>query len=250
MSHILIHIPHSSKKIPAKYREQFSLSDFELADELLKMTDHYVDDLFDIPGCIFQYNSMSRLVMDPERFRDDKEELMSREGMGLAYTKTSAGKTLRNLTDLEREDIVRSLYDPYHEEFTGKVDAILSRYNKCLIIDAHSFPSKPLPYEHKSESESNRADICLGYSDYHAGSDLIKAVEEYFSLRLGLSVTHNDPFSGSIVPFKYYLSDKRVQSLMIEINRALYMDESTGQKLPEFAKVHEMIRGLFDKIQQ
>ena len=108
MSNILIHIPHSSKKILAKYRDQFSLSDFELADEILKMTDHYIDDLFDIPGCIFQYNSMSRLVMDPERFRDDKDELMSREGMGLAYIRTSAGKTLRNLTDLERGEIVRS----------------------------------------------------------------------------------------------------------------------------------------------
>lgn len=250
MSHILIHIPHSSKKIPAQYRDQMTLSDFELANELLKITDHYVDDLFDIPGCIFQYNSMSRLVMDPERFRDDKKELMSREGMGLAYTKTSDGKLLRNLTDLERDEIVRALYDPYHDDLTNKVDAILSRYNKCLIFDAHSFPSKPLPYEHKSEAESNRADICLGYSDYHAGSDLIKAVDEYFNLRLGLLVTHNDPFSGSIVPFKYYLSDKRVQSIMVEINRSLYMDEATGQKLPEFTKVHEMIRGLFDKIQQ
>jgi len=174
MIHILIHIPHSSIKIPEKYRHQITLSDFELADELLKMTDHYVDDLFDIPGCTVQYNPNSRLVMDPERFRDDKEELMSREGMGLAYTKTSDGKTLRHLTDLEREDIVRLLYDPYHEEITNKVDTILSRHNKCLIIDAHSFPSRPLPYEHNEETESDRSDICLGYSNYHAGSNLIK----------------------------------------------------------------------------
>lgn len=221
----------------------------ELADELLKMTDHYVDDLFDIPGCTVQYNPNSRLVMDPERFRDDKEELMSREGMGLAYTKTSDGKTLRHLTDLEREDIVRLLYDPYHEEITNKVDTILSRHNKCLIIDAHSFPSRPLPYEHNEETESDRSDICLGYSNYHAGSNLIKIVDQYFGLHQGLSVTHNDPFSGPIVPSKYYLSDKRVQYIMIEINRSLYMDESTGQKLPEFTKVHEMIRGLFEIIQ-
>ena len=250
MSHILIHIPHSSKKIPVKCRDQFALSDIELADELLKMTDHYVDDLFDIPGSILQYNSISRLVMDPERFRDDKNEPMSREGMGLAYTKTSDGKLLRKMTDLERDEIVRSLYDPYHEEFTRKIDAILGRYNKCLIIDAHSFPSKPLPYENKTETEFVRPDICLGYSDYHISNDLLKAVEEHFTIRYSLSVAHNDPFSGSIVPSEYFLADKRVQSIMIEINRSLYMDESTGQKLPGFPKVRDMIQGLFDKIQQ
>jgi len=248
MSNILIHIPHSSKKIPPKYRDKFLLSDIGLADELLKMTDHFIDDLFDVPEQIIQYNSVSRLVMDPERFRDDRNELMSREGMGLAYTKTSDGKLLRELTESERVEIVRDLYDPYHKEFTSKVDAILGRYNSCLIIDAHSFPSEPLPYEHKGDTKSFRADICLGYESYHINDDLLKISDEYFSSRHGLSVAHNDPFSGSIVPYKYYLKDKGVQSLMIEINRSLYMNEQTGQKLPQFPKFREMIQGLFEII--
>lgn len=170
-----------------KYRDQFLLSDSELADELLKITDHYVDELFEYPGQIVQYNPVSRLVMDPERFRDDDREEMSMKGMVVAYIKTSGRKELRKLTGPEREEIVRSLYDPYHEAFAGKVTNILGRHDKCLIIDAHSFPSKPLSYEDKGE-------------------------------------------------------------IMIEINRSLYMNELTGQKLPAFNNVHEMIRGLFDQL--
>ena len=37
------------------------------------------------------------------------------------------------------------------------------------------------------------------------------------------STARNKPFSGTIVPMKHYQKDRRVQSLMIEINRWLYL---------------------------
>ena len=48
----------------------------------------------------------------------------------------------------------------------------------------------------------------------------------------------NDPFVGCLVPTKYYhyhhhhqaKKDVRVQSIMIELRRDLYMSETTGQK--------------------
>ena len=42
---------------------------------------------------------------------------------------------------------------------------------------------------------------------------------------LGYSTVRNEPFSGTIVPLKHYRKDQRVQSLMIEINRKLYVKE-------------------------
>ena len=41
----------------------------------------------------------------------------------------------------------------------------------------------------------------------------------------GYSTARDQPFSGTIVPMKYYRKDHRVQSLMIEINRWLYLGE-------------------------
>ena len=38
-------------------------------------------------------------------------------------------------------------------------------------------------------------------------------------------IARDQPFSESIVPMKHYQKDQRVQSLMIEINRWLYLGE-------------------------
>ena len=38
-------------------------------------------------------------------------------------------------------------------------------------------------------------------------------------------MAQNQPFSRTIVPMKHYRKDQRVQSLMIEINRLLYLGE-------------------------
>ena len=41
----------------------------------------------------------------------------------------------------------------------------------------------------------------------------------------GYSTARDQPVSGTIVPMKHCRKDRRVQSLMIEINRWLYMSE-------------------------
>ena len=45
---------------------------------------------------------------------------------------------------------------------------------------------------------------------------------KYFK-KQGYEVEINSPFSGAIVPEKYYQCERRVISIMIEINRQLYM---------------------------
>ena len=43
---IVVHIPHSSTYIPARYRHEICLGDAELTAELLAMTDRFTDQLF------------------------------------------------------------------------------------------------------------------------------------------------------------------------------------------------------------
>ncbi len=51
---------------------------------------------------------------------------------------------------------------------------------------------------------------------------------------LGFSVDVNRPFAGTIVPEPYYLRNSNVLSIMVEINRSLYMVEENGQRRPDF----------------
>ena len=107
----------------------------------------------------------------------------------------------------------------------------MDQFGTCLILDLHSFPSTPLPFEFSQTFP--RPDICVGTDDFHTSKALIEFTKNFFENQ-GLSVKLDDPFSGSIVPRRYYRKTPEVQSIMIEINRALYMDETSGKKAAGF----------------
>jgi N-formylglutamate deformylase len=246
-SPIIIHVPHSSTFIPPEIRKDILLSDNELQSELLTMTDWYTEEFAAIDekyGNIIKYD-FSRLVVDPERFRDDTNEIMSTTGMGAVYVSTSEKKKLRKLSDDKRELFLRKYYDPYHNRFEEIASRILSDFNKCLIIDIHSFPTKPLPYE--LNPNAYRPDICIGMDDYHTPKYLIEFAKEYFS-KENFTTAFNTPFSGTFVPIKCYQKDERVSSIMIEIKRCLYMNESTGEKTAAFLKLKNLINQFIQKV--
>lgn len=73
---VIIHIPHSSSHIPDKFLGQYLLDRREIERELLLMTDWFTDELFAFPPrlVVTVKYSLSRLVADSERFRDDAED--------------------------------------------------------------------------------------------------------------------------------------------------------------------------------
>ena len=99
----IIHIPHSSRQIPEKYRDQFTIDGKALNVELDKLTDHFTDSMtegVEATKVIFPY---SRLLVDVERFVDDALEPMSKRGMGVIYSNGHAlNKIRRDLTDDEK----------------------------------------------------------------------------------------------------------------------------------------------------
>jgi N-formylglutamate amidohydrolase len=216
---IILHLPHASTVLPKEI--EFLLDDEALAYEVDSMTDHSTDRLFDLLGahrCIFP---VSRLVVDPERFLADKMESV---GMGAVYTSTSNGQRLRTISDEERLELIDTYYHPHHAKLTRMVDDQLEQHGRCLIIDCHSFPAQPLPYE----LDRNRPDICIGTDTYHTSAKLKNCLSKAFEAS-GYCVAIDSPFSGSIVPLKHHHLDPRVSSVMIEVNRSLY-DSPSGFK--------------------
>ncbi len=249
-SFTVIHAPHASKAIPEKVREQYILTDQSLSDEIRFMTDAYTNELFEIPETLARTvaNPVSRLVVDPERFVDDELEIMSKRGMGVVYTNTAPGTSLRRkLTAEERQQLIDEYYYPHHQKLSSHVKECLDVKNYCLIIDAHSFPSRPLPYE--LDQSPRRPDICIGTDSEHTPKWLSQKTEALFR-SFDWTVEIDRPFAGALVPSDYYRSDpNRVHSIMIEINRGLYMDEQTGEKSPAFIQVKERIsKGLTELI--
>ncbi len=229
---MILHIPHSSTDTAGK---TFLC---ERDTELLRMTDWYTDELYSCEGAariVFPY---SRLICDVERFEDDALEAMSKKGMGVVYTHNSFGERLREVDAKERAQIIEKMYRPHHAKLEEAVCDELARKGSALIIDCHSFPDEVLPHH----SDAARPDICIGTDAFHTPELLEKVVRDYFEKR-GYSVAVNSPFAGSIVPMRHYYKDARVSSLMIELNRRLYMDEK-GTKSEGFASIQKEISSL------
>lgn len=234
-SSTIIHIPHSSAAIPRRYLGAFSQA--KLPHELGVMTDWFCDELFDCGRDRLVF-PVSRLVCDVERFRDDGQEVMSRVGMGAVYRACSDLSPLRAVSEAEKRQILRRYYDVHHRRFTRAAARRLRRYGRCVIIDGHSFYPSALPYELCRDPA--RPDFCIGTSAYHTPEAISSALCALLRAK-GFSVTCNAPFSGTIVPMRYFEKDSRVLSVMIEVNRRLYMD-TPGVKNARFSEIAGVLR--------
>lgn len=241
-----MHIPHDATTIPAALRPQLLLSDSDLADEIVKMTDHLTGEIFAplvSPDRLVLF-PVSRLVVDVERFERDECEPMSRRGMGAIYTHTSDGRPLRAvLTAQEREDLMAKYYRPHHRRLEQVVTDAIAQSGRALVIDCHSFPAVALPYEEDSHSArpDARPDICIGTDSFHTPDALCEEFVRAFT-SAGFSVKINFPFAGSIVPASRHGKDQCVESVMVEVNRGLYLEEATGHTKPNAGKVGSLIR--------
>ncbi len=241
---VVLHIPHASRHVPPKERQAIGLDDAELNNELLRMTDAYTDELFPptrVEGGRVVF-PLSRLICDVERFPSDEDEPMASRGMGVIYTRTSMRHNLRAQPDpTTRQSLLERWYWPHHSKLERMVNDVVARLGVCLIVDCHSFPSAALPYELVQTTQ--RADFCIGTDPFHTPSSvrgaIVAAVKE-----AGYSVTIDAPFAGALVPLASYRRDRRIWSVMIEVNRRLYMDEHSGPKNRAFEQVRAVVGQL------
>lgn len=216
-SPIVVHIPHSSTYIPSF--EGFIVGSDIINNEIDLLTDHKTDEIFLIKNANHIIAPFNRIFCDVERL-DDNKEVMFKYGRGFYYTHTDSGIKIR--TDIIKNDVYNNYYLKHHQRFNDAVNSSLKKFGKVLIIDGHSFTNKP--FKTDLIKKDNRPDFCIGTDNYHTPTSLIKNVKEYLESS-GYTVSINDPYSGTIVPLEHYRINDNVHSIMIEINRDLYIGD-------------------------
>ena len=246
---LILHIPHSSIYFP--HRKGFLINENELLKEAEHMGDLHTEELFYPKEQHEKYRAVvagfSRVFCDAERYEDDEKEMMSRFGMGATYTQNDEGEKIRELSTVLREEIMAEYYRPHHKQLELNVEECLKNNEEVLIVDCHSFPNIPRHNSIINVSGEIRPDICIGTDEYHTSKTLTEFVVGFFKDK-GYSVSINTPYSGSMVPLKHYRSSPNLSTIMIEINRKLYMDEVTKEKLEltgEFLRVQDDLKELF-----
>ncbi|MEP7115672.1 MAG: N-formylglutamate amidohydrolase [Ilumatobacteraceae bacterium] len=247
---LLVHVPHASIRIPSAERAAILLDDDELARELAVMTDWHTDRIAAQAAAqsgsrvtVFT-NTLSRLVVDPERFPDESEVMLA-VGMGAVYSRTSTGARLRIDDPAERDRLIADVFVPYADAFAAEVDRILDCEGLCTVIDVHSYAKEPLPYE--LDQDALRPGVCIGTDPFHTPSNVVDAVRAAFS-EIGASLLLNTPFQGTYVPTRHFHIDKRVRSVMVEIRRDLYLDDNQDADEQAVREIASRLANLFDRL--
>jgi N-formylglutamate amidohydrolase len=240
---IILHIPHSSTKIPLY--EGYLVDSTVLDKEILKLTDWFTEDLFYSDEDEMIIAEFSRIFCDPERFTDDSQEVMAQYGMGVLYENSDNGEEIRKVTSQLKEKVLTSFYWKHHQKFSRAVKNQLDLYGKAIIIDCHSYPSKPLNRDLDKNPE--RPDFNIGTDSYHTPRELIDLSISFFE-NAGYTLGIDWPYKGSIVPLEHYQKNNNVQTIMLEINRGLYLNEPSNEKAESYLKVKEITQQFIKTI--
>jgi N-formylglutamate deformylase len=245
---VILHVPHASTVIPPEVRSGLLLDDAALAVELAMMTDAHTDLIAAHAALRARcrpwtfVNRLSRLVVDPERFPDERETMRA-VGMGAVYTRTHDGGRLRADDPAGERSLLDRWFTPYARGMTELVDARLAAAGRVTVLDVHSYPALRLPYE---TGGSQRPAICLGVDAGHTPPGLLAAAREVFA-RCG-DVAVDTPFAGCYVPLKHYGTQPRVTALMIEVRRDLYVAEPGGPPTAGLELVGQCLAELVDRL--
>jgi len=243
MKKLILHIPHSSVNMPLL--DGYIQDADKIYNELIKLTDWYTDELFYSESDSMIIAPFSRMFCDVERFENDEDEIMSKVGMGVLYESCDDGSILRKVSPSLRSRIITDYYWKHHNALLEEVNKQLKNDGSCLIVDCHSYPSKPLIRD--LDQTSARPDFNIGTDKYHTPQKLIDASIAYFEQR-GFSIGVDWPYKGTIVPLEHYQKNDKVHSIMLEVNRKLYLNEPSNNKSEKYNETKKIIGGFIEMI--
>jgi N-formylglutamate amidohydrolase len=223
--------PHSGRRYPADLRAAAGLM------SLRRSEDAYVDDLLSgapAQGAALITASVARAYVDLNRDPNELDSDMFEErvpharatprvqaGLGVIPRIAGDGSPIyrRKLSLAEAEHRFATVHAPYHAALKKMIEATKAVFGCAVLIDCHSMPS--------CARGPNAPDVVLGDRFGVSCHPSVTALAEAALRRAGYRVARNAPFAGGHTTQTYGRPGHRVHALQIEINRALYLDEST-----------------------
>jgi len=170
-------------------------------------------------------------------------------GFGVIPRKAGDGAALydRRLTLEEARARLAKAHGPYHAALGELMRAARARHGLAVLIDWHSMPSRAV---RGGARGAPGPDVVLG--DRHgmaceAGlTRRLRTLFEAAGWRVGL----NQPYAGGYTTQTWGRPDEGYQAIQIELNRALYLDETTLEPGPGYGRcqavLERIIAGLCD----
>jgi N-formylglutamate amidohydrolase len=247
--------PHSGNRYPAEFIAASRLDPVALR----RSEDCFVDRLFAAApehGAPLLRALFPRAFVDPNREPFELDPAMFEDTLP-AYANTGSARVAAGLGTIARvvtngQEIYRgklrfaeaaerigAYYRPYHRALQDLLDETRKRFGCYLLIDCHSMPSIGGPMD--PDAGRGRADFVIGDCFGTSCDELVAATVEKTLRDMGFTVLRNRPYAGGFTTSHYGKPSAGLHAVQIEVNRALYMDESA-------IEAHAGLRPLSDKI--
>ncbi len=259
--------PHSGR---AYDRELLAMSQLD-EPTLRQSEDCYVDQLFaDAPalGVPLLAANFPRVFLDANRemdeldldmFLDPEPDPANRRGVsprvmaGLGVIPRLSGTDREIYADkLPFNEARRRLdmfYRPYHRALAHLIAETRERFGHCVLLDCHSMPSSG-GGDSLAPRQVISVDYVLGDCFGVSCADPVIAAAESWLLASGGRIRRNNPYSGGYVAQRYGRPGSGMHVLQIEINRAIYMDESRLEPHQGFDRVRRVMAGLVRRLSE
>jgi len=245
---LVFNSPHSGRIYPQAFLAASRLDPLALR----RSEDAYVEELFAFVtglGAPLLYAHFPRAYLDVNREPYELDPALFRDGLP-HYANTQSVRVVGGLGTIARivsesDEIYREpltvgaalerinrLYTPYHETLSCLLDEAKRDFGFSVLIDCHSMPSNPI-----AEQGGVRPDFVLGDRFGTSCSAEITRLAAGHLKAQGYAVALNKPYAGGYITEHYGRPHRGQHALQIEINRALYMDETSFERSAEFERL-------------
>jgi N-formylglutamate deformylase len=170
--------------------------------------------------------------VDPELLADEWGEPLApsrktAQGIGLVWRVARNGAPMyaRKLRSAEVRSRIERCYRPYHAALDALLDERHRHFASVWHVNCHSMPA--IGDSNADDPGRDRADFVLGDRDGTTCAPEFTHVVAAILREMRYEVAVNDPYKGVEIVRRHGRPAERRHSLQIEVNRKLYMDEST-----------------------
>lgn len=184
----------------------------------------------------------------PEAVETDPKVMSKvRLGKGLIWRTTDEGVPIygRKLTVAEVQARIQNCWKPYHDAVAAAINAAHAQHGYSIHINCHSMPAVASSSATDFPGEEH-ADFVVGDREASTASPaLSKLVCEHLT-GLGYKVAYNHPYKGVELVRRYSQPSAHRHSIQLEINRKLYMNETTFELNEGYESLKTSLRSLLE----
>jgi N-formylglutamate deformylase len=242
---LIVSIPHSGEEVPPEATWLQNLPETTLMCDV----DRYVDKLYEpalsqlqIPSVITKWHrysgDLNRLPEDVDAstvLNNPNPKGKFSRGFLWAVTTTGIKLMQEPINEATHELLAKKYFQPFHDELKTKIASLreqneIQNQNHIYHLDLHSMPAIGTS-EHRDPGEKRADFVISDQNGKSSRSELMKIVTEAFTAQ-GFSTKKNWPYIGGRITEMYGRPTEGHHTIQVEMNRSLYMNETTKKYLP------------------